>query len=233
MAQQGYAHPEILADTVWLAEHLEYENLRVVDTDVLAAYQRGHIPGAVMVPDNFEKDPDADRVHILPPAKFAAMMEELGIGDDTMVITYDNSGGVYGGRLWWALNYYGHQNVKFLNGGWRKWVNEGRSISLRHPQVKTGAHFTPKADPSLIITTDQLKEEYNQAEVVVWDVRSRGEYTGEETRGNKRPGHISGAAHMEWLDMTDRETHELKPASEMRRLLEAKGITPDKRIVPH
>ena len=231
--QQGYTHPEFITDTAWLGEHLEDANLRVVDTDVVAAYQRGHIPGAVMIPDNFEKDPDTNRVNILPPAKFAAMMEELGIGDDTLVVTYDNSGGVYGGRLWWALNYYGHTNVKFLNGGWRKWVNEGRPISLKPGQARSGVHFTARADPSLIITTDQLKEEYNKPDVVVWDVRSRGEYTGEAVRGNKRPGHIAGAAYMEWLDLTDQETHELKPAAEMRRLLESKGITPDKRIAPH
>ena len=233
MPQEDYAHPEFLADTAWLAEHLDDRDLRAVDTDVLAAYQRGHIPGAVLIPDNFQKDPDTDRTHILPPAKFAAVMESLGIGDDTMVVTYDNSGGVYAGRLWWALSYYGHHNVKSLNGGWRKWVNEGRSISLRRPEGQGAVHFTPRVDPSLIITTEALKEEYDQPGVVVWDVRSHVEYTGEETRGNRRPGHIQGAVHMEWLELIDRETHELKPASEIRSLLESKGITPDKRLVPH
>ena len=236
MAEQqgeGYAFPEFLADTEWLTEHLNDDNLRIVDTDVLDAYRRGHIPGAVLVSDNYEKDPDTDRVHVLPPEKFAEMMESLGIGDDTLVVAYDNSRSLYAGRLWWALTYYGHRNVKVLDGGWRKWVGEGRPISIRSGQARAGGRFTPKTDPSLIITTEQLKEAYDKPGVAVWDVRSHGEYTGENTRGNRRPGHIPGAAHLEWLEMMDETTHTFKPAGEMRRILESKGITPEKEVVTH
>ena len=95
---RGYAFPEFLADTEWLAERLHDGAVRIVDTDVAAAYQRGHVPGAELVPDNYEKDPDSGRVHILPPRKFAEMMESLGIGDDTMVVVYDNSRSLYAGR---------------------------------------------------------------------------------------------------------------------------------------
>ena len=229
----GYASPELLADTDWVSEHLGDGNLRVVDTDVVAAYQRGHIPGAVMVPDNYEKDPDTGRVHILPPEKFARMMESLGIGDDTLVVTYDNSRSLYAGRLWWAMRYYGHEKVKVLNGGWRKWVSEGRSISLDPPEDRAGVGFTPRPDPSLMVTTDQLKERFSAPGTVVWDVRSRGEYTGENPRHNQRPGHIPGAAHMEWLEMIDPDTHTFKPAEDMRELLMAKGITPEKEVFAH
>ena len=120
-----------------------------------------------------------------------------------------------------------------LNGGWRKWVNEGRPISFQRGQPRADAKFTASADPSIHINGDQLIEEYNKPDVVPWDVRSMGEYTGEETRGNKRGGHIPGAAYLEWLNLHDSETHELKSPSELRRLLEEKGITPDKTIVPH
>lgn len=234
MINQGeYAHPEYLTDTAWLAEHLEDEDLCVVDTDVLDQYRRAHIPGSVLIPDNFQKDPDTDRTDILPPVKFAAVMESLGIGDNTKVITYDNSGGVYAGRLWWALRYYGHRNVSCLNGGWRKWITEGYRVGLRRPRIHKGAIFTPVLDPSVFISTDQLKHEYDQAAVVVWDVRSVGEHTGGETRGNRRPGHIPGSVHMEWVELIDQETHELKPASVMRKILESNGIISDKRIVPH
>ena len=231
--QQGFAHPEYIVDTAWLADHLNDRNIRVVDTDVAAGFARGHLPGAVLIPDNFEKDPDNNRTFILPPDKFAAMMEEVGIGDDTLVVSYDAAGGVTAARLWWALNYYGHTNVKFLDGGWRKWLREGRPVSFAPAESRPGVHFTPRPDPALIINGDELMEEYNKPDVVAWDVRSRGEYTGEETRGNKRGGHIPGAAYMEWLDLHDLDTHELKPPAELRRLLEEKGITPDKRIVPH
>ena len=101
---EGYGAPEQLADTAWLEERLGDAELRIVDTDVVSAYHRGHIPGAVMVPDNYQKDPDTGRVLILPPEKFARMMEDLGIGDDMLVVTYDNSRSLYAGRLWWKLN---------------------------------------------------------------------------------------------------------------------------------
>ncbi len=230
---EGYSAPEQLADTGWLAEHLGDSNLRVVDADVQAAYQRGHIPGAVLIPDNYEKDPDTGRVLILPPEKFSKMMEDLGIGDDTLVIAYDNSRSLYAGRLWWAMRYYGHQEVKVLNGGWKKWLREGRPVSLDAPEPRSGVTFTSRPDPFLNVTTDELKERYNAPGTVVWDVRTRGEYTGENPRHNRRPGHIPGASHMEWVEMIDPETDMFKPAEEMRRLLTEKGITPEKEVFAH
>ena len=232
-AQGGYAAPEFLAETGWLAEHLNDENIRIVDTDVVAAYQRGHVPGAAMVPDNYQKDPETGRVHILPPEKFAEVMGRLGIGDDTVVVTYDNSRSLYAGRLWWALQYHGHRKVKVLNGGWRKWVGEGREVSLEPPATPKRVRFTPRPDPSVIATTEQLIADYSKPGVAVWDVRSGEEYTGENSRHNRRPGHIPGAIHLEWLEMIDEGTHCFKPADEMRRILVAKGITPEKEVVAH
>ena len=231
--QEGYEFPEFLADTEWLAGHLDDGNIRIVDTDVVAAYQRGHIPGAVLVPDNYEKDPDTNAVHILPPQKFAEMMESLGIGDDVIVVAYDNSRSLYAGRLWWALSYYGHQNVKVLNGGWRKWISEGRRISLDQSPARMGVQFTPRPDASLIATTEQLQESYSKSDVAVWDVRTMVEYTGENTRRNRRSGHIPGAIHLEWLEMMDEKTHTFKSPDEMRRILESKGITRDREVVTH
>ena len=231
--QKGYAFPEFLAETEWLAERLHDGDIRVVDTDVDAAYQRGHIPGAILVPDNYQKDPDTGSVHILPRDKFAEMMESLGIGDDTLVVTYDNSRSLYAARLWWALRYYGHEKVKVLNGGWRKWLREGRPVSIDAPEEKAGVKFTPRPDGSLIVTTEELKAARERPDVVVWDVRSLGEYTGENPRKNRRAGHMPGAAHLEWLDMMDEETHIFKPAEEMRRILTSRGITPEKEVVTH
>ena len=99
---EGFARPELLVDAAWVAEHLDDPNVVVLDGDVEAGYLRGHIPGAVMVPDNYAKDPDTGRVHILAPEKFATFCQNLGIGDDTLVITYDNNQSLYSGRLWWC-----------------------------------------------------------------------------------------------------------------------------------
>ena len=233
LSETGYAAPELLVDTQWLADHLEDGDIRIVDSDVAAAYQRCHIPGAVLVPDNYQKDPDTHAVRILPPDKFAQMMESIGIGDDTLVIAYDNSRSLYAGRLWWALQYYGHKNVKVLNGGWEKWIREGRPVSIEGPAPKTGKTFTPRPDPSLIISTEELKEIQGGPEVVVWDVRTRAEYSGDNPRRNRHPGHIPGAAHLEWDEMMDHQTGMFKPADEMRSILESKGISPESEVLTH
>jgi thiosulfate/3-mercaptopyruvate sulfurtransferase len=226
----GYAHPEYLVDAAWLDAHKDDPNVVIVDTDVEPAYLRGHIPGAVLVPDNYEKDPDTGRVHIMPPDKFAAMCQGLGIGDDTLVVAYDHSQSLYATRLWWALNYYGHTNVKVLNGGWRSWIKEGCPISFDRPAPRPSVKFTPRPNESIMVKVDELKANCSLDDVVVWDVRSDGEYNGSNSRGNQRVGHIPGAAHLEWFNVMDRKTHQFKPANEIRQMLKEKGITPEKRV---
>jgi thiosulfate/3-mercaptopyruvate sulfurtransferase len=226
----GYAHPEFLVDAHWVAAHRNDPNVVVVDTDVEAAYLRGHIAGAVMVPDNYEKDPDSGRLHILPPEKFAVMCQNLAIGDDTLVIAYDNNQSLYAARFWWALNYYGHTSVKVLDGGWRRWVQEGRAISFDRPQPPASVKFTPRVNDSIMVKVDELKAACRLSDAVVWDVRSNGEYDGSNSRGNRRVGHVPGAVHLEWFNLMDRDTHRFKPAAAVRRLLSEHGITPDKAV---
>ena len=187
---EGFARPELLVDTEWLAAHLDDPNLVVVDGDVEAGYLRGHVPGAALVPDNYEKDPDTGRVHILPPDKFAAMCQNLGIGDDTLVVTYDNNQSLYAARLWWALNYYGHSNVKVLDGGWRRWVSEGRPVSFDRARPNTEVTFTPQADESVMVKVDELKAACRPG--------GRGDLGRAQRRGiyrGQRPGQPAGRPH--------------------------------------
>ncbi len=234
MPHEDYSHPEYLVEPEWLAAHINDANVVVVDCDVDAAYNRGHIPGSVVVPDNFEKDPETGRVHLMNPEQFQAMCQRLGIGDDTLVISYDNSQSLYAARLWWALNTYGHGNVKVLNGGWRGWIAAASDVSegvgLERPAPAQAVTFTPNRDESLLVMADELKEACNLDSSVVWDVRSDGEWDGSETRGNKRAGHIPGAVHLEWFNVMDRQTHRFRPANEIRQLLAEHGITPDKNV---
>ena len=116
--------------TEWLAEHLADSNIRVVDCDNRDAYRRAHIPGAVNPQDNYFKNPD-DRSYIMTAEQFAATMESLGIGDDTLVVAYDGFGSLYATRLWWCLGYFGHQKVVVVNGGWQKWLSEGRPVTFQ------------------------------------------------------------------------------------------------------
>ena len=230
MAHEGFAHPEYLVDAEWVEAHKDDPNVVVVDCDVEAGYNRGHIPGAVLVPDNFEKNPDTNRVHLMNSDQFKTMCEGLGIGDDTLVITYDNAQSLTAARLWWALNTYGHSEVKVLDGGWRRWVTEGRDVSFTRPQSSSNTRFTPKSDESLLVKVDELKAACNLEDSVIWDVRSDGEWDGSAGRGNQRVGHIPGAVHLEWFNVMDRQTHRFKLPGEIRRVLAEKGVTPDKKI---
>jgi len=231
MATEGYSRPELLVDAAWVDAHKNDADVVIVDCEVDAAYSRGHIPGAVLVPDNYEKNPDTGRVLLMNPDQFKAMCEGLGIGDDTLVIAYDHSRSLTAARLWWALNTYGHTNVKILNGGWRAWIAHGGTVDFGRTTPKP-ATFTPKRDDSKLATVDELKQacEVGGPGSVIWDVRSDGEWDGSNSRGNKRSGHVPGAVHLEWFNLIDSETNEFKPAGEIRRILAGHGITPDKNV---
>ena len=230
MAQEGYSHPEFLVDAEWVDAHTHDANVVIVDCDVEVGFVRGHIPESVLVPDNYEKNPDTGRVLLMEPDQFKAMGQGLGIGDDTLVIAYDNSQSLTAARLWWALNTYGHGNVKVLDGGWRRWVSEGHKISFDRAHPNTNVTFTPKRDESLLVKVDELKAACNLDSAVIWDVRSNGEWDGSAGRGNKRVGHVPGAVHLEWFNLMDRDTHQFKSAGDIRRILSENGITPDKNV---
>lgn len=230
----GYAHPELLAETSWLAEHLDDPSIRIVDCDEFPAYQRLHIPGSVgLNVHHYLKDPERPE-HVMPPDIFARTMSEHGIGDRHTVVAYDGMGGLYAARLWWALDYYGHSQCKVLNGGFHKWFNEGRPVTKEQPAVQPEPfHVRPGSD--CLCTIEDVRAAIGREDVVIWDVRSRAEHTGDDPRENRRAGHIPGAVHLEWLELTapPERSGILLPADEIRRKLEAKGITPDKTIYAH
>ena len=230
MTTDDYTHPELLVEPDWLAEHLGDDNIVIVDCDVDAGYNRGHIPGAVLIPDNFVKDPDTGRVLMMTADQFQATCERLGISDNSTVICYDNGMSVTAARLWWVLNTYGHRDAKVLNGGWRGWVSGGREISFQRPAPAEGVSFTPQLDKSMHVSLDELKVACTLEESIVWDVRTDGEWDGTNNRANTRAGHIPGAIHLEWNNLMDRQTHRFKSASEIRQMLTEHGITPDKNI---
>lgn len=224
--EQGYARPEMLVEPDWLWERRDDPSLRVIDCAVLEAYRRAHIPGAVGLPVNFYLKDPANETFVMPPEAFAALMGKLGVGDDTAVVVYDDNNSLAAARAWWVLNYYGHTNVTVLNGGWHRWLTEGRPLTFhqRHPEPAT---FTPRPDESIICRVDDLKAKLNDPDVHVLDVRSDGEWLGTNDRGNARAGHVPGAAHLEWLNfVTSDDRRVFKPAAELRSMLGAAGVTP-------
>jgi thiosulfate/3-mercaptopyruvate sulfurtransferase len=228
-----YAHPELLAETDWLAARLGEPSLRIVDCDEYPAYQRMHLPGAIgLRVHHYLKGEDG--VHVMPPEQFESVMAAHGISNDTEVVAYDNSGGLYAARLWWTLDYYGHTRCRVLNGGFRKWWQEGRPLTQEQPHVER-AVFRAGPLRDTICRLDDVKAAIEDGSVVIWDVRSPDEYTGRERRQNKRAGHIPGAVNLEWLELTAPPARSglLLPADEIARKLEAAGITPEKTVYVH
>jgi thiosulfate/3-mercaptopyruvate sulfurtransferase len=175
-------------------------------------------------------------VHVMPPDEFARVMSQHGVSNETTVVAYDNMGGLYAARLWWTLNYYGHTSCKVLNGGFRKWFEERRPVTMDQPHVERGSFEVQGVRAESCATRADVEGAAGDRNAVIWDVRSRGEHTGDDPRANRRGGHIPGAVHMEWLDMTvspPRQSGLLLPADEIRRKLELAGITPDKRVLTH
>ena len=229
-----FANPEYLADPSWLMEHLGDPNVVIVDLDAEAGYLRGHIPGALFLDNNYERNPETGWVDTMPPERFAAVCQGLGIGDETLVVAYDNNMSLHAARFWWTLSYYCHRNVKVLDGGWRRWVSEGGAVAFDRSAPRGGAVFTPTADPSLIATYDQVRAGCSiggasASDTVIWDTRTAAEYSGAVSR-NERPGHVAGAIHLDWMDLMDRETHRFKSPGVLRQLLDDAGITADKAV---
>jgi len=233
--ERGYALPDIFVTTEWLAEHISDANVRVVDTDVPEEYEKGHIPGAVNPVDHYYKSSLEDRTHIQKAEQFAETMSDLGIDDDTLVVGYDRSGGVYSFRLMWALHYYGHTNVKYLDGGLPKWIAEGRGTTLE-PSSYAGVAgtFSPKANSDIFASRDQVLSAVDDDSTILLDVRSDGEWTGENKRGGPRGGRVPGAVHLEWTNFhTGGDIPILKSADEIRKILAKVGITPDKDVITY
>ena len=136
MIKDDYPRRDLLVETDWLEAHLEDESIRVIDCDQYENFVRAHIKNAIGIPEHhYLKGPDylTDRFnnpHVAGPEHIAELMSEMGIDSDTVVVAYDHSGGLYAARLWWVLNHYGHRDVKVLNGGWTKWFDEKRPVSI-------------------------------------------------------------------------------------------------------
>lgn len=227
----GYTHPELLAETGWLAEHLDDPDLRLIDADYPPAYGRAHIPGAVgHVSDNAYLKTKTGATFVMEPEQAARTFGRMGIGDGTRVVIYDGDRGRLATRFWWVLTYYGHRDVRVLNGGFHKWLAEGREVTQAGPEVAPVA-FTPRPNPEVLGTCELLKAGVGREDTAFLDVRSEGEHAGTVSRGNKRAGHVPGAVNIEWVNfVTDDETKVFKPAGELREMLRARGITPDKNV---
>ncbi|MEO1443809.1 MAG: sulfurtransferase [Chloroflexota bacterium] len=231
---------DAIVTTEWLAQHIDDDILRIVDIRGYVKpateppphyfnkrddYEQSHIPGAVFI-DWVHEITDPDLPHhtqVAPPERYKAAMERAGIGDDTFVVIYDDGGSIFAPRLWWTLQYYGHTAAAVMDGGFKKWVDEGRPVTADIPDVPA-VTFTPSANPSLRRTGEQVLNGLASDSVII-DVRSDKEYNGQASRA-PRGGHIPGATHNHRSTIMN-EDGTLKSPDEIRAHFEGIGVTDD------
>lgn len=188
--------------TVRIVDMRGFVRTRLIDEGVQSAeyagareeYDRGHIPGAVYLDWTRDIVDELDPVPVqaAPAGKIQRVFESLGLGDDHLIIAYDaHPASQFATRLWWLLRYYGHENTRILNGGWPKWVHEGRPISTALPSYPP-ARFTPRLSPGWRASADEVAGCIGRDDVAIVDARDMDQYSGRVRRGS-RGGHIPGA----------------------------------------
>jgi thiosulfate/3-mercaptopyruvate sulfurtransferase len=228
-----YANPELLVDTGWLEEHLRDDNVRVVDMRD-EGYEGGHIEGAVRF-GSWKSLVDADNEidgYLLNKEKFEKAIGALGIDNNTTVIIYDEGKNLSSARLFYALEYYGHKQVKLLNGGFMAWLEDGKDISTENVAVEAKT-FTATIDEELMSTKEEVGDLVGSDDVVFLDARSEKEYSGEDVRAEKG-GHIPGAVNLDWaLNVEAEGVPYFKKASDLRKMYGDLQVTEEKTVVPY
>jgi thiosulfate/3-mercaptopyruvate sulfurtransferase len=236
----GFARPELLASTEWLAEELGRPDLRIVDCRWRpdgtgeAVFDTGHLPGATYVDWRAELNdpPSEDDGHALRLASsgaVASFMARAGVGHANSLVLYDDTLGLYAARVWWSLRVYGFETTRVLDGGFPAWVAESRPLStgvLPRPE----AHFQPRLNPRLRLTTTDVRSLLGSADAVVIDGRAVPEFKGYE--GNaRRLGHIPGAVNVPIGSLHEAGTQRLLDADAIRGILARAAIAKGKRLV--
>ncbi|MDE2060055.1 MAG: sulfurtransferase [candidate division NC10 bacterium] len=228
----GYGNPQLLVDTHWLAQHLNDRDLQIIDMrNSPEEYAAGHIPGAVYLSVNHARVALKESGFALPPDyEIEERLGQLGITKETMVIVYDDQGGLNASRLFFTLEYAGHKKVALLNGGITKWVAEERALSKTVPQVSKMV-YQVQAETQRVTPTSWIATNLGKPNLALVDARSAAEFRGEDLRA-KRGGHIPGAVNIEWTqNLVGDKT--FKPADELLALYERAGVTKDKTIVSY
>ena len=236
-----YAHPEVLVDIEWVKNNLNNPKVRIVevDYDPRLAYEQGHIPGAVLI--DWRKDMnDPVQRDIIGPEAFEKLMSRLGISNDTTVVLYGDYNNWFAAFAFWVFKLYDHDDVKILNGGRKKWIDDVGELTKETPSYPPTQYKVKRINlEDRIFLHDLLKLKAANPKLVLVDVRSPAEFKGEITappeyanEQTQRAGHIPGAVNIPWAQAVN-DDGTFKPVEELKRLYETKGVTPDKDVVTY
>lgn len=235
-----YAHPEVLDSTAWVEEHLNDPDVRIleVDYDPTSAYELGHVPGAHLV--DWKRDiNDTVRRDILSKEQFEHLMSRVGATPETTLVLYGDMRNWFAAFAFWTFKIYGHQDVRLMNGGRRKWIDEGRPTTEDVPPAQSSQYAAAGANGKLRSFLPDVRQILGRDDFALVDVRSPAEFNGEisappeyANEGAQRTGHIPGAANIPWAQaIKDDDT--FKPVEELRALYEGKGVVPDKSVITY
>jgi thiosulfate/3-mercaptopyruvate sulfurtransferase len=231
-AAAGYSQPDQLVETDWVAAHAADPSVRIVDMRAMG-YAQGHVPGAVYLSPQAIRDANSPPTFLPTPAAFEQMMAGLGISDATRVVVYDERGGIYAARLWWILNYFGHENVALLNGGWTKWMAEQRPQAAEPPAVVTG-RFTARPQPKWIATAADVVAAIDQPTIKIVDARTQAEIDATAGQRNiRRGGFVPSSIPVYWEDLLDAKRRTFKSAEELKEIYESRGIVPSQEVIAY
>ncbi len=231
MAEQP-AHPESIVSTQWVADNLGNSNVVLVEVDVdTAAYDQGHVPGAVgwnwstQLNDQLTRD-------ILTRDQMESLLGGSGIGNDTTVVLYGDNNNWFATYAFWQMRMYGHDDLKIMDGGRQKWIDEGRETSTDAPSVEAASYTASNPDTSIRATRDYvLGVATTDNSTGLVDVRAPEEFDGTllapahlPQEGSQRGGHIPGAANVPWATAVAADGT-FKSVEELREIYEGKGIT--------
>ncbi len=236
---KGYRYPEALVDAEWVQTHLHDPNIRLLEVDVdTKAYDEGHIPGAVGF--NWQTQLQEQLVRApLSKEHLEELLSNAGVSNDMTIVLYGDNHNWFAAWALWILKYYGHRDVRLLDGGRVKWLADKREITTEVPSYKPTAYRAKAPEYDIRAFRHQILASLGQHSAALVDVRSPAEYSGEllapanlPQEGAQRGGHIPGAANIPW-SMAVREDGTFKSADELRALYERKGITPEKEVIAY
>jgi thiosulfate/3-mercaptopyruvate sulfurtransferase len=234
-----YKHPEVLVTTDWVAQNLDKPGIRLVEVDVdTTAYDKGHIPGAVgwnwqtQLQDNVRRD-------LIEKSALENLLGESGISNDTSILLYGDNNNWFAAYAFWQLKYYGHKDVRLINGGRKKWIAEGLLTTTEATHVEARSYHAIGPDESLRARKEDVSAILqNRRPGQLVDVRSADEFTGKilappglsETA--QRAGHIPGAENIPWAQAAN-EDGTFKSFDELKKLYESKGISQDHGVIAY
>jgi thiosulfate/3-mercaptopyruvate sulfurtransferase len=237
VAVPEYAN-DVLVEPEWLEQHLNDDSIRIVEVDENPAlYREAHIPGAIGFDWRTDLQDQVKR-DFLEPEEFGRLFAGRGIGDDHVIVLYGDRNNWFAAYTYWYLKYYGHDDVKLLNGPRERWINEGRATTTEVPRYEATTFTAKPGDESIRARRDEVLQALGDSRQLV-DVRSPQEFTGEvispagyEQEGAQRAGHIPGAKSVPWAQAV-REDGTFKSADELRRLYTDKGVLTGDPIIAY